>query len=134
VLEGIADVDVGHVVVLADAEVEELAFGVFGEGLALGALDLLELVDLGALAVVGAADAVGEEGLEPGVGGRGRHGVLLLGLGGLRLGSRCFTTLTTPKSGSGSRNSLGNRGSKGAAEVILFRGSPQLSYASHLTP
>ena len=39
----------------------------------LGPLDLLELVDLGALAVVGAADAVGEQGLEPGVGGGGHR-------------------------------------------------------------
>ena len=67
--EGVAHRHVGHVVVLADAEVEEFAFGVFGEGFALGALDLLELVDLGALAVVGPADAFGEQGLEPGVGG-----------------------------------------------------------------
>ncbi len=39
-----------------------------GEDGPLGALDLLELVDLGALAVVGAADAIGEQGLEPGIG------------------------------------------------------------------
>src|SRR5207344_124406 len=53
-----------HAVVLADPEVEQQAIGMIGERLTLGALDLLELVDLGALAVVGAADAVGEQGLE----------------------------------------------------------------------
>src|SRR5262249_25247164 len=41
--------------------------GVIGQGLALGTLDLLELVDLGALAVARAADPVGEQGLEVGV-------------------------------------------------------------------
>ena len=51
----------GHLVVLADAEVEQLALGMIGERLALGPLDLLELVDGGAFAVVGAADAVGEQ-------------------------------------------------------------------------
>src|SRR5262249_62055331 len=51
----------------ADAEVEQLPLRVLSQRLALGTLDLLELVDLGALAVPGAADAVGEEGLEVGV-------------------------------------------------------------------
>ena len=50
----------GHGVVFADAEVEELALGVVGERFAFGALDLFELVDGGAFAVVGAADAVCE--------------------------------------------------------------------------
>ena len=59
---------IGHVVVLADAEVEQPAFGMGGQGGALGALDLLELVDFAALAVAGAADAVGEERLKPGIG------------------------------------------------------------------
>ena len=67
-LERVADERVGHVVVLADAEVEQLPLGMGGQGGPLGPLDLLELVDLGALAVVGAADAVGEQGLKPGVG------------------------------------------------------------------
>ena len=58
----------GHLVVLADAEVEQLALGMVGERLAFGALDLFELVDGGAFAVVGAADAVGEQRLEVGVG------------------------------------------------------------------
>ena len=58
----------GHGVVFADAEVEELALGIIGQGLAFGALDLFELVDFGAFAVVDAADAVGEQGLEVGVG------------------------------------------------------------------
>ena len=62
----------GHRVVLADAEVEQLALGMVGQRLALGPLDLLELVDRGAFAVVGAADAVGEQRLEVGVG----HGEL----------------------------------------------------------
>jgi hypothetical protein len=37
------------------------------QGGALGALDLLELVDFGALAVIDAADAFGEQRLEPGI-------------------------------------------------------------------
>ena len=68
-LERVAHQRIGHVVVFADAEVEQLAFGMGGQGGALGPLDLLELVDLGALAVVDAADAVGEQRLEPGIGG-----------------------------------------------------------------
>ena len=63
----LADDGGGHVVVLADPEVEQLAVRMVGQGFPLGALDLLELVDLGPLAVVGPAEAVGEEGLEPGV-------------------------------------------------------------------
>ncbi len=55
-----ADVGGGHLVVLADAEVDQFPLGMIGQGLPLGPLDLLELVDLGAFAVVGAADAVGE--------------------------------------------------------------------------
>ena len=82
-LSDLADERVGHVVVLADAEVEQRALGVGGQGGALGALDLLELVDLGALAVVGAADAVGEQGLEPGVAWR-----LLIGGQVLRRGCK----------------------------------------------
>ena len=64
----LADLLVGHAVVFADAEVEQLPLGMIGEGLTLGPLDLLELVDGGRLAVLGAADAVGEELLEVGVG------------------------------------------------------------------
>src|SRR5262249_51799522 len=56
-----------HAVVLADAEIDQRTLGMGGERLALGTLDLLELVDLGALAVAGATDAVGEHGLEVGV-------------------------------------------------------------------
>ena len=74
-LEHVAHQRIGHVVVFADAEVEQPAFRVGGQGGALGPLDLLELVDLVALAVVGAADAVGEQRLEPGV-GRCGHGSL----------------------------------------------------------
>jgi len=39
----------------------------FGQGLPLGPLDLLELIDFGAFAVIGAADALGEQLLEIGV-------------------------------------------------------------------
>src|SRR5262249_51450874 len=53
-----------HAVVLADAEVDQRALGVRGTGLTLRPLDLLELVDLGALPVWGAPGAVGEAGLE----------------------------------------------------------------------
>ena len=68
----------GHFVVFADAEIEELAVGKIGERFALGALDLFELVDRGAFAVVCAADAFGEEFLEVGVahGGYGRRTAL----------------------------------------------------------
>ena len=48
-----ADRGVGHLVVLADAEIEQLPLGMLGQGLPLGPLDLLELVDFGAFAVVG---------------------------------------------------------------------------------
>jgi hypothetical protein len=41
----------------------------FREGLPLGAFDLLELVDLGALAVIRSADPFGEQRLKPGIGG-----------------------------------------------------------------
>ena len=66
--QSLADERRGHVVVLTDAEVEELPLGMGGEGGAFGALDLLELVYLRVLAVVGSADAIREESLEPGVG------------------------------------------------------------------
>ena len=56
-----ADRRVGHLVVLADAEVEQLPLGMLGQGLPLGPLDLLELVDLGAFAVAGPADALGKQ-------------------------------------------------------------------------
>ena len=46
--------------------------------LPLGALDLLELVNVGALAVVGTTNALGEQGLKPGVGG---HEKSLRGVG-----------------------------------------------------
>ena len=45
-----------------------LPLGMVGQRLALGPLDLLELVDRGAFAVIGPADAVGEQRLEVGVG------------------------------------------------------------------
>src|SRR5262249_55565280 len=49
---------------LADAEVDQRTLRVRRQGLTLRALDLLELVDVGALAVGGAPDAVGETGLK----------------------------------------------------------------------
>ena len=55
---------VGHAVVFADAEVQQPPLGVLGQRLALGPLDLLELVDRGPLAVLGSADAVGEQRLK----------------------------------------------------------------------
>ncbi len=70
-LEHIADERICHIVVLADTEVEQTAFGMSGQGGAFGPLDLLELVNLAALAVVGPADAVGEERLKPRIGHRG---------------------------------------------------------------
>ena len=57
----------GHLVVLADAEVEQTPLGVLGQGLPLGPLDLLELVDFRAFAVAAAADPLGEEMLKIGV-------------------------------------------------------------------
>ena len=73
-LAGLADERIGHVVVFADAEIEQGAFGMGGQDGPLGPFDLLELVNFGALAVIGAADAVGEQGLKPGI-LRGAHGV-----------------------------------------------------------
>jgi hypothetical protein len=64
VLEGVDDVGEGHFVGLADAEVNEGRVGVGGAGGGFGALDFLEFIDGGGLAVVRAADAVGEELLE----------------------------------------------------------------------
>ena len=40
----------------------------FGQGLSLGPLDLLELIDFGTLAVIGAADALGKELLKVRIG------------------------------------------------------------------
>ncbi len=57
---------------LADAHVNELDAGVGGLGGALGALDPLEFVDRGVLAVAGAADAFSEKLLEVGVAHIGR--------------------------------------------------------------
>ena len=74
------DVSRGHVVVFADTEIEEPPVGEVGQRLALGALDLLELVDVGGFAVGGPPDALGEKALEPGVGGHRRS----LGSGGAR--------------------------------------------------
>jgi hypothetical protein len=54
----------GDAVVLANAEVEQLPLRMFRDGLPLSPLDLLELVYRGALAVLGAADAVRKELLE----------------------------------------------------------------------
>src|SRR5262249_20106006 len=63
-----------HRVVLADAEVDERPLRVIGERLALRAFDLLELVDVRALAVLRAAEALGEETLEVRVARRAAHG------------------------------------------------------------
>src|SRR5262249_31658064 len=92
-LEGIAYQRVGHVVVFADAEVEKFAVGMDGEGCPLGPLDLLKLVDLGVLAVVGAADAVGKQRLKPGVRGRGGHGYCSANVG-ISLGSNYSSFLS----------------------------------------
>ncbi|OPZ07481.1 MAG: hypothetical protein BWZ08_01836 [candidate division BRC1 bacterium ADurb.BinA292] len=83
-LEAIAHGAVGHLVVLADAEIEEPGFGVRRQRRPFRPLDLLELIDGVALAILGAADARGEEILKPGIGcglggggrlrgARGRH-------------------------------------------------------------
>ena len=48
-------------VIFADAEVDQLALGMLGHGLALGPLDLLELIDLGPFAVIDTANAFGKE-------------------------------------------------------------------------
>jgi hypothetical protein len=59
-----------HLVVFPNAEIDQRSCRVLGQGLPLGPLDLLELVDLRALAVVGTADPLGKELLKIGV----RHG------------------------------------------------------------
>jgi hypothetical protein len=71
-LQDLSDERVSHVVIFADAEVQQAALGMGGQGGSLGALDLLEFVDLGALAIVGAAEPLGKEFLEPGIAGHGR--------------------------------------------------------------
>ena len=58
----------GHVVVFADAEIQELAFRMSSQCRPFGSFDLLELVDLGAFAVIRAAHALGEHRLKPGIG------------------------------------------------------------------
>ena len=63
-LQGLADGARRHLVGLADAEVQHLTLGMRLAGGTLGALDLLEFVDGGVLAEGGAADAVGEKGLD----------------------------------------------------------------------
>ena len=68
-----------HLVVLADPEVEHPPLWMVGDGLTLGPLDELELVDLVPLAVLGSSDAGGETVLEPGIlrdggGGGAGHG------------------------------------------------------------
>src|SRR5262249_4166082 len=68
-----------HAVVLADAEVEQRTLRVRRQRLALRTLDLLELVDIRALAVGGAPDAVGETRLEV----RIAHGRSLLHAAGM---------------------------------------------------
>ena len=71
----------GHLVVLADPEVEHPPLWMVGDRLPLGPLDELELVDLVPLAVLGSPDTGGEAVLEPGIlrdggcGGAG-HGVV----------------------------------------------------------
>src|SRR5262249_522822 len=57
---------VGHVVVFPDAEVEERPLRMGGQEGRFGWFDLPELVDFGAQAVAGAADAVGKQVLKPG--------------------------------------------------------------------
>ncbi len=64
-LECVAHERVGHVIVFADAEVEEPSFGVGLERCTLGAFDFLKLVDLRAFAILAAADALGKERLKP---------------------------------------------------------------------
>ena len=53
-----------HLVVLADAEIDQRSLGMLGHRFALGSFDLLELVDLRAFAVIRAADALGKQSLK----------------------------------------------------------------------
>ena len=69
-----ADGSVGHGIVLPDAEVQQFSLGMVCNGLPFGPLDLLELVDLAALAIGGAADALREQLLEEGVVHRSKAG------------------------------------------------------------
>jgi hypothetical protein len=54
----------GHRVVLADPEIDQRPARSVGQGLPLGPLDLLELVDLGPFAVVRSANPLGKQGLK----------------------------------------------------------------------
>ena len=83
--QGLADVCRGHVVVFADAEIEQLAIGVCGQSGAFGSFDFLELVDGGAFAVVGTADAVGKQRLKPRIRRGTRHSRSFLKSSGLRV-------------------------------------------------
>ena len=47
-----------HCIILADPEIEQLTIGKIGQGLSLGALDLLELVDVGPHPIAGSTDPV----------------------------------------------------------------------------
>src|SRR5262245_14759851 len=73
-LGDVAHERIGHVVIFTDAEIEQRPLRMRRQHRPLGPLDLLELVDLRALAVVDAADALGEEGLKPGIRGWRAHG------------------------------------------------------------
>ena len=57
----LADRRRGHLVVLADAEIQQFSLGMLGNRLALGPFDLLELIDFASLAVLGAANSFGEQ-------------------------------------------------------------------------
>ena len=63
-----SDSFVGHGVVIAYAEVEQLALRVIGKRLPLGPFDFLELVDGGTFTIVGTSNTFGKLRLEIGVG------------------------------------------------------------------
>ncbi len=73
----------GHLVIFANAEVEDCAVGIVGHRLPLGPLNLLKLVDLRSFSVAHSTDAVGKMALKPGVvrGGSGGSGGMS-GVGG----------------------------------------------------
>src|SRR5260370_30377505 len=64
-LEDVPDERIGHVIILADAEIEQPSLGMSGQGSALGPLDFLALIDFVALAVAAAADPLVAKRLKP---------------------------------------------------------------------
>ena len=80
-LSDLADERIGHVIVFADAEIEQFPLGMGGQHRTLGPFDFLELINLGSFAIIDPADAFSEEILKPWILQRCVHGAVDLGKG-----------------------------------------------------